>query len=542
MKNKFPRTCVTPQGFRFGIHKPSYDVANLREHSYIQTLGELSDSGSIDNSRNFPAQSVKVEQADWIYEIPNPLPFRGTTYITKSWAEAKARAPESFFLPSPPQTSMSGVLEELGKEGKANIKAIEFFKRLPQPVLLALAANSTDANDLTVLAELCCEFCLNQQGYPTGLHYQKDTQGRIKAKIHNHDLFEILVNNYYLPKAYKEVMVLRPGAQGDSEVVGEQSDKTHVFEYLRRNSYISGGHYAANMANDAIRYHIRDLSMDDMHGLRHIYYQRTYTRLAAMLGLSEPTPRQSMNIEELEALRLQILNNLSAQGNNTTSQELNATLWGWNYGYDCSASNYRLHASHQMIHQQFSMLPTEMETVGGPAIQPYGCGDLIADFMESYKNATDSCFFDDYYRAIRNNERIDGQEDREGSLIVYEDERVILFVPKAQTSQLELQLMPIQRVGNIVEADTDTRNSINLAILTAMRILTELGAKMITVIEYSKRLTDGDPGQRLLYSFLPKLPESMGAFSEAQLRWINGHYPEDFAKACRSIKGQKTKN
>jgi hypothetical protein len=25
----------------------------------------------------------------------------------------------------------------------------------------------------------------------------------------------------------------------------------------------------------------------------------------------------------------------------------------------------------------------------------------------------------------------------------------------------------------------------------------------------------------------------MGAFSEAQLRYINGHYPEDFAIACR---------
>jgi len=31
-----------------------------------------------------------------------------------------------------------------------------------------------------------------------------------------------------------------------------------------------------------------------------------------------------------------------------------------------------------------------------------------------------------------------------------------------------------------------------------------------------------------------KLPESPGAFTEAQLRWINGHYPEDFAAACRS--------
>jgi hypothetical protein len=26
----------------------------------------------------------------------------------------------------------------------------------------------------------------------------------------------------------------------------------------------------------------------------------------------------------------------------------------------------------------------------------------------------------------------------------------------------------------------------------------------------------------------------MGAFSEAELRFINGHYPEDFAFACRA--------
>jgi hypothetical protein len=37
----------------------------------------------------------------------------------------------------------------------------------------------------------------------------------------------------------------------------------------------------------------------------------------------------------------------------------------------------------------------------------------------------------------------------------------------------------------------------------------------------------------MVYAFLPRLPESPGAFSEAQLRWINGHYPEDFALACR---------
>ena len=56
---------------------------------------------------------------------------------------------------------------------------------------------------------------------------------------------------------------------------------------------------------------------------------------------------------------------------------------------------------------------------------------------------------------------------------------------------------------------------------------------MITVIEFPKRIGVTDIDQRLLYSFLPKIPYSMGAFSEAQLRFINGHYPEDFAIACR---------
>ena len=64
-------------------------------------------------------------------------------------------------------------------------------------------------------------------------------------------------------------------------------------------------------------------------------------------------------------------------------------------------------------------------------------------------------------------------------------------------------------------------------------MLGAMGARMITTIEYSKSVVDSDADQRLLVSFLPRLPESPGAFSEAQLRWINGHYPEDFALACR---------
>jgi hypothetical protein len=77
------------------------------------------------------------------------------------------------------------------------------------------------------------------------------------------------------------------------------------------------------------------------------------------------------------------------------------------------------------------------------------------------------------------------------------------------------------------------RRSLDKALLIAMRILRSMGAAMITVFEYSKRFHTDDSGQRLLYTFLPRLPESPGAFSEAQLRWINGHFPEDFAQACR---------
>jgi len=119
------------------------------------------------------------------------------------------------------------------------------------------------------------------------------------------------------------------------------------------------------------------------------------------------------------------------------------------------------------------------------------------------------------------------------SLVVYEDERVMVFVPKAQTSQWELQLMTLAPVGNVLEADSRTRNSLDRAILITMKILTALGARMVTVIEYAKRFDNEDDDQRLLYAFLPRLPESPGAFSEAQMRWINGHYPEDFALACR---------
>jgi hypothetical protein len=134
---------------------------------------------------------------------------------------------------------------------------------------------------------------------------------------------------------------------------------------------------------------------------------------------------------------------------------------------------------------------------------------------------------------------MDDRTDLESSLVVWSDERVMLFVPKAQTSQWELQLMTLpagdgRLAGNIFECSTDMRRSLDTGILMAQKALAGLGAKMVTTIEYSKRMNSKTPlHQPLIYAFLPRLPESPGAFSEAQLRFINGHYPEDFSAVCR---------
>jgi hypothetical protein len=333
-------------------------------------------------------------------------------------------------------------------------------------------------------------------------------------------------------------MVLRPGVQGDSEIVGEWiQEESHVFEYLRRNSYIPWGHYAANMSHDAVRYRVGDLSLADMRGLRHLYYQRSYTRVADQLGITYSDGRKTIEEGDLESLRRKILHRFRSG----EVSRFNRTLWGWNYGFDMSASLYRLHASHQQVHQQFSLIPSTMtglewETEGREMMgedSPYSCGQLVERFTLEYQAQTERDFFDDYLLAIATNRRLDERQNDNQSLVIFETESVLLFVPKAQTSQWEIQLMTKGSVGNIMEADTKTRQAIDYAILVAMRVLEKMGAMMVTSIEYSKRFDFFDTNQRLLYAFLPKLPESPGAFSEAQLRWINGHYPEDFAAACR---------
>lgn len=527
------RSCIAPPGvFQYGVHKPSYVSANLREKTELRHLGRSGDGTIIDNRRNYPEQEVTVNGADWIFEIPNPFPFKGCTYIDKEWADASAVSLERIRLPPPPPVSLSAMLKKTGSTAT-------MISELPHPLQLALATCSTDAEDLVALAHLCCSFVLDN-GQPVGLEY-RDFGGRgPRPNISDHALYEAVANNPHLPDVYKTLMVLRPGAQGGSEIVGEWlgKDGSHVFEYLRRNSYIAGGHYAANMADDAIRYQINALSPGDMQGLRHLYYQRSYLRLAMELHLPLPPQRQRLSEEQLEALRLAILA-ASSRGPGP------ATLWGWNFGFDFAPSGYRLHASHQQIHQQYAMVPGEVPTYQGGceektgAMPSFSCGDLLAEVIEQYKEEHQRDFFDDYRRAIAANRRLDERGDRPTDLVVWSDGRVMLFVPKAQTSQWELQLMTLpdgegKVAGNVVECDATLRRSLDLGLLTAQRVLAGLGARMVTSIEYGKRIDSSSDNQPLLYALLPRLPESPGAFSEAQLRFINGHYPEDFAAACRA--------
>ncbi len=531
--NSYYNSVVPPGEFIYGIHKPSYPVANLRQHTKIEALGLFQDGAEYLNVNNYPERDVEVEGANWIIEIPNPLPFRGTTFIDKIWADRTARDLSAIAIPKPLHFSFKHLLESY------NI-GDDFFSALPRPLLLTLATCSNDPADLRQLAELSCKFTVDRSEN-RGLYYRKFTDGRIKAEIYDHDLFEAVANNPALPDTYKRAMVLRPGAQGTSEIIGEWTitGQSHIFEYLRRNSYIAGGHFAANMADDAVRYSIGSLKEKDMKGLRHLYYQRLYVRLAGLLGL-ENLQKIPFSEKQLEELRLNLLQKVDME----ECKNL-ATLWGWNFGFDYSPTDYRLHASHQQIHQQYAVVPDLVETYSGGTVATgsmpaFSSGDMIAGVIKEYQRHCRSDFFADYYRAITGNVRMDGLAELPCSLIVWEDDNVMIFVPKAQTSQWELQIMTKPDAegrfpGNILETDSNCRNSLNLAILKAQQVLEKLGARLVTSIEYSKRIAERTRfNQPLLYALLPKLPFSPGAFSEAQLRFISRHYPEDFAAACRN--------
>ncbi len=540
------RSSVTPDGrFAVGIHRPSYRIANLRRSKPIASLGQGPDGRTVKNDQNFPSGDIDVPAAVPIFEIANPLPWRGVTYISKDWADNCAQAPERISLPPRSPVSMRGWLHEIsdGRLTDEN-RAGEMLARLPDAVKLALATTSTDSKDLEALAEQAAAFeHAGDGGRPTGLKYIQDDATGLRPDIRDHHLFEAVANNPCLPDDYKTVMVLRPGVQGTSAITAEwggADDDSHVYEYLRHNSYIPWGHFAANMAEDAIRYDAASLTWRDVRAMRHLYYQRTLLRIGRMLGLAAGAGGLPLGPEEMESLRRDVRAAL-ADGHRAAGLPFNATLWGWNFGFDFAPTRYRLHASHQQVHQQYALIPRDVARCSpdGHAHQKlpaYACGDLVDDFIREYRTAHDVDFFEAYLRAIRQNERLDGCRDRERSLIVHADSNVMLFVPKAQTSQWELQLVTLTPAGNIIEADHATRRSLDQAIWIAIRTLGAMGARMVTTIEFAKRFDSGPTGQRLLYSFLPRLPESPGAFSEAQLRWIVGHYPEDFAVACRAHK------
>jgi hypothetical protein len=501
-------------------------------------LGTTVDGDQVKNQINFPEAAVEVPQADGVFEIPNALPFRGVTYIGQRWADDRAENPAAIRLP--PREGCN-FLEQMRTQGVDRPPAA-LVAALPQPLKLALATTSAAAEDLVALAKDCARFVWRAEtdSAPSGLAYAKDSLGRLRPVIHDEQLFDAVANNPCLPDAYKEAMVLRPGIQGGSEIVGDWSTAdgddggTHVYEYLRTNSYIPWGHYAANMAQDAVRYDAAGLSAADIRGLRGLYYQRTYVRLAEQLALALPPNRRPLNAVELEDLRTTVLAHLKTP--EAPRLTFNAALWGWNYGYDLAPTRYRLHASHQQIHQQFALIPRRVEgPAGGSApLSSYACGDLVAELCETYRGRHGVSFFDAYLKAIRTNTRMDGRRDRETSLAVHQAGEVVVFVPKAQTSQWELQIMPTRPVGNILEADAALREALDQALLVAIQTLAGMGARMVTVIEYGKRFDSGPDDQHLFYTLLPRLPESPGAFSEVQLRWINGHYPEDFAAACRA--------
>jgi hypothetical protein len=470
---------------------------------------------------------VEVAAGEWIFEIPNSFPFMGATFILKSEADRSAGGNNPF---KHARTGSVGGSQDLDLEGQT------------RAALLSLASTSDDPALLAKLAEKSCRFSYDKDsGAVSGMVYGKTDGGDFRPLIFDSHLFQLVSNNQFLPDDYKRFMVLLPGAQGTNPIVGEYTQgDTHIWEYMRDNSYIPWGHYAANMAHDAVRYRIQSLSQADIVGLRHLYYQRVYVQLAGDLGLPLKVERRPLTVEELEGLRLSVRGEIKSRNKSGKDLPFNATMWGQNFGFDLSCSGYRLAASHQQIHQQFALIPSRVLAYGSGnnetslgTMPAYTQTDLVMQFAREYREKTGRSFFDTYLEAIGNNLRVDGRVDKESDLFFYQDENIIAFVPKAQRSQGEVQIMTKVRCGNILEADVETRASLDRALLLTMKVLENLGVKMFVALEIPKRLDNPDIDQRLLYCFLPRHPQSPGGFSEFQQRWISNQYPEDFARTCR---------
>jgi hypothetical protein len=547
VKHDILRTCIDPSGvFICALHQPSYEVVNLRQTDTLAVLGHDPDGNAINNQANFPRGDLVINNAGKVYEIPNAFPFWGATYILYDQAEQFSKDPERFRFRRCDEESdkSSQLLKDLlnGCLRGSNEKAYS-LKDLSKSVLLSLAQTSRDSELLKSIAHLACKFELDGNRDPVGMKYEYDKLGRPKPALFDQELFEVLGNNIACPDNYKLAMVLIPGIQGTSPIVGEYTSghQTHIWEYLRADSYIPWGHYASNMAHDCARYGAAELLPEDVTGLRHLYYQRIYTQMALNLNITQGIPRKDKNTlsaPELESLRQAVVEEVANRLEKGKELPYTATLWGWNYGFDFTLSGYRLHASHQQIHQQFALIPPnvksiDMEGTGSKSIPTYAVGDQVAHFTTLYERTYDKPFFKTYLKAVRSNKRLDKKEDLASSLIVYEDENVMVHIPKAQRSQGEVQIMTTCPVGNVLEAGPEVRNSLDHCIRIVIRTLDRMGAQMVTAYEISKRFNNPDIDQRLFYCFLPRLPGSPGAFSERQERWITGHYPEDYAEAFR---------
>ena len=541
-KDPFPRTCVHPSGrFVYGIHRPSYKVKNYRLSSVNLVLGHTRDGAPVRNDANFPSGDLEIENAQQIYEVPNPFPFWGCTYILRDSADRFAKDPVGYrFKHHAPveQGDMDLVAELASGRIRREDGTPCSLSDLPRTVRLALAQTSGDPRVLAALASMACELEYDGQGMPAGIRYDEDGRGGVRPLVHDHDLFEVLGNNPALPYEYKLAMVLNPGVQGTSPVVGEYSSgpDTHVWEYLRANSYIPWGHFASNMAQDSVRYKAKDLGLEDIKGLRHLYYQRVFLQMALGLGLESWVEERDTPLSpgDMEELRLRLQEKIQEYRHRGRELPFNCTLWGWNYGYDFSPTGYRLHASHQQIHQQFALVTPHAETGQGEAIPTYAIGDQVAWFIREYEKVHGVPFFDAYIRALDSNHRMDGRRDRPRELVIKEDRGVAIVVPKAQRSQGEVHIMLKEAAGNLMEVDSKARDALDYFIFLVIRAFHHLGAEMVTAFEVSKRFDSEDQDQRLLYCFLPRHPHSPGSFSERQGRWITGHYPEDFAAAFRA--------
>ena len=548
MKYEIPRTCVDPSGaYICALHKkPSFRVKNYRETNSLAILGHDQEGRSVNNQANFPQGDVEINNADGVYEIPNAFPFWGATYILFAQAGQFSEDPEQFKFRKLDEglDKPSSLLKDLlkGRLKDSNEKTYS-LKDLPRTLLLSLSQTSRDPEILKAIAHLACKFELDRNNDPVGVKYEPDELNQLKPAFLDHDLFEVLGNNEALPDNYKLVMVLAPGIQGDSQVVGEYTSgpQTHIWEYLRADSYIPWGHYASNMAHDCVKYKVRELLPKDITGLRRLYYQRVYTQMALNLNIDQGIVLKEMNAlsdHELEALRRAVIKEVSKRRNKNEKLPFTATLWGWNYGFDFSPSGYRLHASHQQIHHQFALIPpyvkcVDMDDFLSRSIQTYAVGDQVAHFAALYKKAYGQPFFKAYLRAIRTNKRLDNKKGLPSNLVVYEDKNVMIHVPKAQRSQGEVQIMTIHPIGNVLEAGSDVRSSLDRCIRLAIRTMNRLGAQMVTCYEVSKRFDNPCMDQRLFYCLLPRHAHSPGAFSERQERWVTGHFPEDYAETFR---------